>query len=381
MREVVQMQKAQEVIREFRNEIPLQKFLKNYFQSHKNMGARDRRQLASLVFNFFRLKGNRQIQNIPAAIIFASAFDGDVKNFYKYWMENFPSTTEHEKKELTEFSAEKYFPLLSSVSPEIHLPQFISSHQQKPKTFIRCRTEHFSNVLAACKNHQFLYSLEGNGIVSFSEKYPLDTLKEFEKGYFEIQDIAAQKTGEFFRAKEGEQWWDCCAGSGGKSLLLIDAEPDISLLATDARTSILKNLQMRLQKIHFKNYTSFELNLTEQKTVDAAIVDATFDGIIADVPCSGSGTWSRAPEWLSFFDEKQLASYVELQRICITNIVQKLKPGKPLVYITCSVYKEENEENVKHFTQQLPLQLEDQKYFQYSKEGGDTLFAARLLKL
>jgi 16S rRNA (cytosine967-C5)-methyltransferase len=105
-----------------------------------------------------------------------------------------------------------------------------------------------------------------------------------------------------------------------------------------------------------------------------------FDAIIADVPCSGSGTWGRTPEWLSFFNKEQLTNYTGKQRAIISSAVKKLKTGKPLVYITCSVYADENENNVDDFTQNLPLQLERMQYFQFSKKGGDTLFGARLIK-
>ncbi|MFN0274739.1 MAG: hypothetical protein ACKVPJ_03255 [Chitinophagales bacterium] len=374
------MQKALEVIQEFANELPLQKFLKKYFQKYKNMGARDRRQLSALVFNYFRYKGNRDFKNAAEVIVLSSAQDAETEGFYKYWSQKNPSIVQIDKKNLLEFSADEYFPLFKNISEKIDSKQFIFNHQRKPKTWIRCRDGRYSDVLSACKNHQFIYHIEGNGVLSFEKNYPLDSLKEYEKGFFEIQDIAAQKTAELFQPKENERWWDCCAGSGGKSLLLIDEEPSISLFTTDVRNTILKNLQARFQKVGFKNFKIQEIDITQQDAVAAIQVNDMFDGIIADVPCSGSGTWARTPEWLSFFDEKQLEEYVDLQRKIISNVVLKLKAGKPLIYITCSVYKNENEENVRYFTENLPLQLESEKYFQYSKEGGDTLFAARLVK-
>jgi 16S rRNA (cytosine967-C5)-methyltransferase len=62
------------------------------------------------------------------------------------------------------------------------------------------------------------------------------------------------------------------------------------------------------------------------------------------VPCSGSGTLSRTPEWLSFFKGEQLTDYVKKQRKVISNAVKKLQTGKLLIYITCSVYADENED-------------------------------------
>ena len=107
-----------------------------------------------------------------------------------------------------------------------------------------------------------------------------------------------------------------------------------------------------------------------------------FDGIIADVPCSGSGTWARSPEWLQKNIMDQVADYyVPLQRSIVSNVITSLKNNFPLIYITCSVFKEENEENVEFFLNQFQLKLEKSAYLSGYASGGDTLFAARFVKL
>jgi 16S rRNA (cytosine967-C5)-methyltransferase len=381
MKHEVQMQKALEVIHTFTNTQPLHKFLKSYFQQHPNMGAKDRKQLTALVYNYFRLKGNRNLAHVEATVVVASAHDAYVSAFYAYWVGKLPALFHGaDVNQLTEFSAADYFPLYSNVTEMIDGTALVLSHRHKPKVWIRCREARFSTVVSALKHHRFYYTIEGKNCLSFTENYPLDRLAEYEKGYFEIQDIASQKAASLFAPKENDSWWDCCAGSGGKSLCLVDAEENIQLLASDTRQTILTNLANRLRKVSFENYESIQLDVSDPSSIAALNDYADFDGIIADVPCSGSGTWSRTPEWLSFFTSTMLSDYAEKQRNIVRNVMQKLKQGKYLFYITCSVYKDENENNVRFFTEHFPLQLEKQHYFSYAHTGGDTLYVAILRK-
>ncbi|MBC8045876.1 MAG: hypothetical protein H7Y00_03725 [Fimbriimonadaceae bacterium] len=374
-----QMKKAEEVIAHFNNSAPLHKYLKQYFRMHTNMGSKDRKLLSALVFNYFRLKGERKLEDIRAAITFASAQESLAKDFYKYWITKIQTTT-NDIKTYLEFSGENYFPLYGHISHSVKKTEFLHSHMRKSGIWIRCRSKYYEAVIHELKTHKYNYTIAGKDIILFKENYPLDRLESYEKGFFEIQDIASQKVAELFKPEDNDYWWDCCAGSGGKSLSLIDKEENIQLLASDARRTILKNLDDRLKKINFINYKSIELDLSEESSIAALNNYELFDGIIADVPCSGSGTWSRAPEWLSFFTEEILNDYVLKQRKIISNAIQKLKKGSPLIYITCSAYADENENNIQYFSENFPLQLETQKYFQYSKEGGDTLFGAKLIK-
>jgi len=106
-----------------------------------------------------------------------------------------------------------------------------------------------------------------------------------------------------------------------------------------------------------------------------------FDGIIADVPCTGSGTWSRSPEWnQNDHTEKLIDYYVPLQRKVISQCVEFLKTGKPLIYITCSAFKEENEENIRYFESTFPLITDKFEYFKGFTSGADTLFVARFIR-
>ncbi len=109
------------------------------------------------------------------------------------------------------------------------------------------------------------------------------------------------------------------------------------------------------------------------------IPDGYFDLILADVPCSGSGTWGRNPERLYQFKEEEIASYTKIQQSIIENAVRYLRPGGKLIFITCSVYKKENSDNVLFF-KKYGLELKKEEYFPGYENYADTLYGAILEK-
>ncbi|MCH5721051.1 hypothetical protein [Niabella hibiscisoli] len=95
----------------------------------------------------------------------------------------------------------------------------------------------------------------------------------------------------------------------------------MELTVSDIRSSIIFNLKKRFQEARINNYRAFVADATH------ANPGKQFDLIIADVPCSGSGTWARTPEQLLYFEPTSIASFVKLQLAITTNAIQYLKPG------------------------------------------------------
>jgi 16S rRNA (cytosine967-C5)-methyltransferase len=151
---------------------------------------------------------------------------------------------------------------------------------------------------------------------------------------------------------------------------------NIQLTVTDTRKSILENLRKRFAKAGIKKYDSFVADVSNSSLA----FEKKFDLIIADVPCSGSGTWSRTPEQLLFFNEKKIQEYSILQKKIVSNVVKSLNNEAYLLYITCSVFEKENEENINFFQEKLDLELIEKNYFKGYKMQADTLFAALLRK-
>jgi 16S rRNA (cytosine967-C5)-methyltransferase len=161
-----------------------------------------------------------------------------------------------------------------------------------------------------------------------------------------------------------------------KSLLLHELEPDIKLVVSDIRESILANLDERFQQAGLRKYQKKLLDLTQNP--DQEMHDYAFDGIILDAPCSGSGTWGRTPEMIAQFHPSKIEFFQRLQKAIVSNVTKFLKPGKPLIYITCSAFKNENEEVVEFLVKDLGLKLEEQMILPGYENKADTMFVARL---
>jgi len=196
-----------------------------------------------------------------------------------------------------------------------------------------------------------------------------------------VQDYNSQKTLDLLRPlaennKSEISIWDCCAGSGGKSILAFDLFKQIHLTVNDRRKSILENLKLRFSKAGITKYKLVAADL-EKSPVQ---IPELFDIIIADVPCTGSGTWARTPEQLNFFKKNEIEKYALLQTKIIENALAYLKGDGDLLYITCSVFKKENEDNVVFFQEKYKLNLLASEYLKGYEIQADTLFVALFKK-
>ena len=154
-------------------------------------------------------------------------------------------------------------------------------------------------------------------------------------------------------------------------------QTQIELIASDIRESIIANLKKRFQKAGIRKYESFVIDLTKDST-EHSIINIQPSIIIADVPCSGSGTWGRTPEQLYYFDEKRIDQYATLQKKIVSNVIPHLKQNGYLIYITCSVFRKENEEVVNFIREKFNLEIIRMELLNGYDEKADTMFAALL---
>jgi len=135
--------------------------------------------------------------------------------------------------------------------------------------------------------------------------------------------------------------WDCCAAPGGKTLMLAQRLAGAEILATDASAKRLIQMTARLRRYPYAERVRCEV-------VDAATAAGgeQFDLILCDVPCSGTGTLARNPEIRHILRAEELQRQATRQRAILRGALQCLAPGGRLVYSTCSLEPEENEQVV-----------------------------------
>ena len=158
-----------------------------------------------------------------------------------------------------------------------------------------------------------------------------------------------------------------------------DINPNIDLIVSDVRESIVANLKKRFEKAGIKKYKSFAADLIHHSPPDSyRVATHHYNLIIADVPCTGSGTWSRTPEQLYFFEENEIEKYSSIQKKIVSNVIPALQTGGSLIYITCSVFKKENEEVVAFIRENFHLQLLQMEVLKGYDRKADSMFVAVL---
>lgn len=194
-----------------------------------------------------------------------------------------------------------------------------------------------------------------------------------------VQDLSSQQTAAFMALlpKEKVQMvWDCCAASGGKSILVADMFPGVNITASDIRANMLHNLKRRLREAKIPLHRAFTADLSKPINIDRK-----FDLIICDAPCTGSGTWARTPEQLYFFEKEKIDAYATLQKSIVSHALPHLKENGFLLYITCSVFKKENEDIVDFIQHSFPeTKLIKQQMLKGYAKRADTMFAALVKK-
>ena len=374
------------LLKDYPAETPLYKFLPGYFRLHKKMGSTDRRLASRLIYNYFRLGKALADRPVEDRLFVAEFLCNNQENsFLSFFKPDLAAQIQTDiagkililQKEYPDFRLEDVFPFTSHLSSGIDQMLFLSSFFIQPDLFIRIKKGHEFQVKQTLTDAGVIFKLKSDNCLALPNGTKLDQLFPSQR-YFEVQDESSQLTAQYFQPKKWENWWDACAASGGKTLLLHEQEPDLKLVVSDIRESVLDNLDERLQLAGIRKYQKKVLDLTQNP--DPVLHDYAFDGIILDAPCSGSGTWGRTPEMISQFETSRIAFFQRLQKTIALNVVKYLKPGKPLIYITCSAFREENEDVVNYLIKEAGLQLESSELLKGYERKSDTMFVARLVK-
>lgn len=372
------LRSAAAVLEAYDGSVPLHHFLKSFFKSRPQMGSRDRKLVTQLVYRYYRL-GRWQLDMPVEDRLLLATFLCETSP--EPMLEALrPAFSSHMAASLDEklavagltWDAGAVFPFLQQLSPSVNTAQFSSSFLQQPRLFLRARPGRKKALIKQLEQAGVTYATVGTDGIALPNGTKTEAILP-EKGWYEIQDLSSQETGQRFQPKAKEYWWDCCAASGGKSILLHDIQPDLRLLVTDVRASILDNLRKRFTEAGIRDYASKVVDLTSPH-VGGQLPHTRFNGIILDAPCTGSGTWGRSPENLYFFDKARIAEYAALQKKIAGNVVPFLAPGGTLIYITCSVFREENEDAAAYIQQECGLRIVESTVVEGYNRYADSMF-------
>ncbi len=381
---------AKEIISAYKGNEPFASFIRKQFNANKKFGGKDRKQISHLCYCFFRL-GN-MFKNVAteerllmALFLCSSEANAILATLKPEWNEQ-TSLPLEQKLELlnTEADTKDLFPCFNELSADLDADAFAWSHLQQPDLFLRIRPGQQERVMSKLETAGISFQTISETCLALPNTTKLDEVLLLNKEAV-VQDLSSQRVGEFFNIAKASfpksaqaRIWDCCAASGGKSIIAYDLLPNIELTVSDIRNSILVNLQSRFEEAGIKKYNSFVADLSDPSFVSH---HSAYDLIITDVPCTGSGTWGRTPEQLCFFDEKKINEYAALQKKIAANVIPYIRKEGLLLYITCSVFKKENEEAVDFICETKQMKLIEAKLLKGYDQKADTMFAALFKKV
>lgn len=225
--------------------------------------------------------------------------------------------------------------------------QLMQANNRRPTYYVRAhnlrtKTENFK--LRMSKNDiNFEESDWLPGYFHVDSVAPFISKGWLDKGFCQIQDIAAGFAPTLLDPEPGETIYDLCAAPGTKSIMMADmmnAEGDI--LAVDISSERLDKLAESALEYHAENIKVRRADVTELELKEA-------DGVLLDAPCSGTGVLSKRADLRWRRDEEGLKNAVELQKKLLDSAARMVKKDGRLVYSTCSLEEEENMQQVNNF--------------------------------
>jgi 16S rRNA (cytosine967-C5)-methyltransferase len=373
---------------------PLVHHLKHYFAQFKKHGSKDRKFISHLCYCYFRL-GNA-VENIPIAEriklalflcnneagAWASLFE---EEWIHHWSNNATERIAFAQQQYKNFDTQHIFSWQDELSESIDVNQFALSHLIQPYLFLRLRPGYEKTIIQRLRDVDIPFQKVATTSLALANGTKLDDVIRINEEAV-VQDLSSQTiatfiTPELIRLNWHQQWkvWDCCAASGGKTLLLYDIHNNSEFYLSDVRESMQHQLKQRLDAAHIHHWKFATADLTEKANPFG--LAQKFNFIIADVPCTGSGTWARTPEQIHYFKKEIIEQYASTQKRIVSNVVSSLNEDGYFLYITCSVFKKENEEVANYIKQNFHLQLIKMEVIKGYDLKADTMFAALFKKV
>lgn len=339
---------------------PLDLLLSEYFRSHKALGAKDRRLIGETLFQMVRWKTLidhfcpsphplERLNRFRKISIEDCKQNPSIPEAVRYGMSPFLYNRFCEL-----FGKEKTVQLCHILNSPAPTTIRVNLLKTTPEELMKRWEAKFAMVRCP----------KAAAGIQFQKREPLFSLPEFKEGLFEVQDEGSQLIAALIEAKPGEHILDFCGGSGGKTLAFAPVcQGKGQIYLYDNRPWILLEARKRLKRAGVQN-------------VQFVLPKKPVDWVLADVPCSGTGTLRRNPDAKWKIDASMVNYLIEEQRKIVKESLSFLKPGGRFVYSTCSLLPEENTAQAAYFLQTHSLVLV-QELFWFPEEGGmDGFFAA-----
>ena len=212
------------------------------------------------------------------------------------------------------------------------------------------------------------------------ERANVFSTETFLKGWFEVQDASSQSVAPFTQVSPGMRVIDACAGAGGKALhLAAMMENKGQLIALDIHNYKLRELKRRAKRAGAHNIETRHID--NNKVIKK--LHGSADRVLLDAPCSGLGVLRRNPDAKWKLNPDFIDRVVLEQQKILTQYAHMVKPGGKLIYVTCSILPQENEDQIAKFKMTeigKEYTLEKEQHLWPSVNGFDGFYMARLVR-
>lgn len=346
-----------------KQQMPLDFFLNQYFRQHKSLGPKDRGYIAETVYGMIRWKGLLDYLCGHENIL----WEERLRKFLAIDLE-----TEKQNQAIPihirySFPQDLFELIVKSHGLEKGCELCTICNQPAPLT-VRINTALTTrdNMLQKWKEYQVMPCKYSENGITFPKRMNLFTLPEFKEGLFEVQDEGSQLLSNMVKVSPGQQVMDFCAGSGGKTLgFAPNMQGKGQIYVHDIRKHALLEARRRLCRAKIQNSQIIHADDPKLKKLKKKM-----DWVLVDAPCSGTGTLRRNPDMKWKFSEEMLNRLVGQQRVIFEKALSFLKPNGKIVYSTCSLLQEENQEQVDHFMKTYNLKIEGAPFQSLPSEGG-----------
>ena len=221
-------------------------------------------------------------------------------------------------------------------------------------------------------------ALAPDGISIFNPKMPIAQFDAFKKGWFQVQDEAAQLVALLLDPRPGETILDACAGLGGKSGHIAQQMNNQGVLvAMDSDAEKLARLETQMHRLGITIVSTWHHNLNASPV---KAHDETYDRILLDAPCTGLGVLRRNPDIKWNTSKKNLERFAQRQLKFLDNLAPLVKTAGVLVYVVCSVEPEETEAVINTFLANNPGYEIDRKLGKLPPEISSRVQSAAIIK-
>jgi 16S rRNA (cytosine967-C5)-methyltransferase len=225
--------------------------------------------------------------------------------------------------------------------PDLFLPAELDAQVRRAPLWIRLQTDSPLPVFAEFEKHGWMFRRQDalGSAVRLPVEADVTKTDSYRSGCVEVQDLGSQLVLSVADPAAGGRWLDACAGAGGKTLQLARLlGPAGRVEAHDIRPAALSELARRVSRAGMDNIAIL-------REMPARI----YDGVLVDAPCTGSGTWRRAPHLRWSTTEADVGRAAARQIGLLGRFSALVAPGGKLVYATCSLSSRENEDVVGAF--------------------------------